>query len=70
MIMGKSDKCDAGLVKLFNALNAFGPRAGLAKDGQKQGGEDANDGDDQKQFQDCKSPDSATGGSGLHYLLF
>ena len=50
IVIGKLYEGDPDLLEIADALSAFGPALGLGKCGQKDGGQDADDGDDHQQL--------------------
>jgi hypothetical protein len=53
-------------MQIVFAPDAFGPRFALIQHRQQQGGEEADDGDDTKQFHQCERTRPVTGPAGIH----
>jgi hypothetical protein len=66
VIMHETLKRDSRLAQIVYARNAFGPRLALIQHRQHQGEEDADDGDDTKQFHQCERTRPVTGLAGIH----
>jgi hypothetical protein len=64
--VGKNLKGNPQLMQIVLAFDAFDARLTLIQHRQHQGGEEANDGDDTKQFYQRERTRSATGPVGIH----